>query len=90
MGLSNVRDKILTEFRSLAESAKNQINFTELAKSEIQLCQFILDPSSLNLPIRVSLMDPILKDFMKLSRDFCFLIDKTRVKLFTEMKEASE
>ena len=65
MGLSNVRDKILTEFRSLAESAKNQINFTELAKSEIQLCQFILDPSSLNLQTRVSLLYPMLKDFIK-------------------------
>ena len=90
MGLASVRDKILPEFRGLAASTTNQINFDELANSEIQLCQFILDPSSLNLQTRVSLMDPILKDFVKLSRDFCFLIDKTRVKLLKELKENSE
>ena len=34
-------------------------------------------------------MDPILKDFLKLSTDFCFLIDKTRVKLLKEINENS-
>ena len=63
MGLASVRDKILPEFRGLAASTKNQINFDELANSEIQLCQFILDPSSLNLQTQVSIMDPILNVF---------------------------
>ena len=90
IGLESVRDKILPEFRGLAASTKNQIHFDELGNSEIQFCQFILDPSSLNRQTQVSLMDPILKDFVKLSRDFCFLIDKTRVKLLKELKENSE
>ena len=75
--LSEQRHKILDEYRKLWESTKNKIDFDEIMKSDEELCQFILDPTSINLQIRVSLQDPLLTDLFKLARDFCFIIEKT-------------
>ena len=58
--------------------------------NEDLLCQFILDPTSLNLKTRVSLNDPLVPQFYKLSRDFCFLLDKTRIGLLKQMEETSK
>jgi hypothetical protein len=63
---------------------KNGVNFDRIQENEKQLCQFILEPTSLNLLERVSLNDPTVQDFFKLSRDYCTLIDKTRVRLLKE------
>ena len=78
-GMEVERNCLLEEIKTLSGSTKNNINFENIVENEQLLCQFILDPSSLNLPNRVSLSDPLLKDFFKLSREFCFIIDKTRV-----------
>ena len=79
--LSVERNELLNEFKKLCSLTKNQINFTDMKESETKLCQFILDPTSLNLGVRVSLNDPLLPDFFRLSRDYCFLLDKTRIRL---------
>ena len=79
--LSVERNKLLNEFEKLCSLTKNQINFTDMKESETKLCQFILDPTSLNLGVRVSLNDPLLPDFFRLTRDYCFLMDKTRIRL---------
>ena len=78
---------MLEDFHTLCKATENKINFEEIVKSDDILCQFILDPTSLNLPVRVSLRDPLLTDFFKLSRDYCFLIDKTRIGLLKEMEK---
>ena len=64
---------------------KNNSKFEDLFQNEELLCQFIRDPTSLKLPVRVSLYDPVVNDFYKLSRDLCFLIDKKRKKLLKEL-----
>ena len=79
--LSVERNKLLNEYEKLCSLTKNQINFTDMKESETKLCQFILDPTSLNLDVRVSLNDPLLPDFFRLTRDYCFLMDKTRIRL---------
>ena len=66
--MSEERERIFTEFRCLAIKTKNSINFDEILSNPKQLCQFILDPTSLNLPVRVSLSDPLVIEFFKLSR----------------------
>ena len=63
------------------------LNFDNFLENEEITCQFILDPTSLNLSERISPNDPILNNFFKLSRDFCYLLDKTRLKMLKE-KEA--
>ena len=51
----------MTQFRCQAAKGKNNVNFDKIISDPEQLCQFILDPTSLNLPIRLSLSDPLLK-----------------------------
>ena len=86
-GMTVQRERVLKEIKQLCKLTKNQINFDKLSESENGLCQFILDPTSLNLPMRVSLSDPLLPEFFKLSRDFCYLIDKTRIGLLKELEK---
>ena len=64
-----------------------KLNFEDMVKSEEQLCQLILDPTSLNLPIRVNMTDPSVPDLFKLSREFCFKIDKTRRGLLQQIEK---
>ena len=78
-GLTVEREKILTYISKLCSLTKNKINFDEFKESEEKLCQFILAPTSLNLPTRVSLQDPLVPEFYKLSRDLCHVLDITRI-----------
>ena len=84
--MSTERDKILNEFRILCSLTKNCINFEDMLSDEETLCQFLLDPTSLNLSTRVSLNDPLVQAFFKLSRDFCYKIDKTRIGLLRQLE----
>ena len=84
-GLSGDRDRIIMEFRNLCSVTKNSINFDEILKNEQNVTQFILDPSSLNLPVRVSLSDPVISDFYRLSRQYCYKLDKTRTGLLKKL-----
>ena len=86
-GLAEVRNKVLSEFKQLCKSSQNKINFEEIMQNEETLCQFILEPTSLNLSTRLSLRDPLLTDFYNLSRDFCYIIDKTRQGLLRDLVE---
>ena len=85
--MSEERSKLLIEYRQLCSQTKNCINFENIFEDEKLMCQFILDPTSLNLPVRVSLNDPLVLQFFRLSRDYCFLMDKTRIRLLKEMED---
>ena len=89
-GMAVERGRLLTELKELCISTKNQIQLDEITTSEEMLCQFILDPTSLNLPIRVSLSDPLVTKFYTLSRDYCYIIDKTRIGLLKEMEKTNK
>ena len=80
-----ITSEIFKQYNDLCNKTKNNLNFEEFFQNEELLCQFILDPTSLKLPVRVSLYDPVVNDFYKLSRDLCFLIDKKRKKLLKEL-----
>ena len=86
--LSQERQKLFCEYFTLCKLTRNCLNFENFLENEELTCQFNLDPTSLNLPERVSPNDPILKNILNLSRDFCYLLDKTRLKLLKE-KEAN-
>ena len=58
----------------------------KILESEEVLCQLILDPSSLNLKERVSLNDPVIDKFFRFSRQFCYIIDKTRIDLLNQIR----
>ena len=86
--LAQERNKIFGEYRILCTQTKNFLDFEKFIENEEIICQFILDPSSLNLQERVSPNDPILNKFFNLSRDLCYILDKTRLRLLKE-KEAN-
>jgi hypothetical protein len=88
--MSDERNRLLSEYRTLCSLTKNCIEFEKIEQNEEHLCQFILDPTSLNLPVRVSLSDPLMKDFYRLSKDYCYLIDKTRIRLLKEKVKGRE
>ena len=84
-GMATERDKLFLDLRNLCTLTKNNLSLDNFMHSENVLTQFILDPTSLNLSIRVSLQDPIVSAFYRLSRDICFILDKTRLKLLDEL-----
>ena len=64
-GMAAERGRLLIEYSQLCKKAMNHIEFDEMLKNEDTLCQFILDPLSLNLQTRVSLSDPLVPEFYK-------------------------
>ena len=84
------RETFFLEFRQFCSLTKNHIDFDDISKCEENVTQFILDPSSLNLPVRVSLSDPLMSEFFKLCRQLCHIIDKTRIRLLKKMESDKE
>ena len=82
----SIRMKILSEIRDTCQFSLNQVDFKHIENDKSRLCQFILDPSSLNLPTRININDPILPRLFKLSRDYCFAVDKKRISYMNAIK----
>ena len=49
---------------------------TKFYTNKEMLSQFIIDPSSFTLKERVHMDDPILPEFFRVIRNFCFVVDK--------------
>ena len=75
---SEVRARILEELRMVLCQNKH---IQPIIESNENLCQFILDPTSINLSNRVNLQDPVVDTLFHLSRDFCYAINARRMKL---------
>ena len=83
------RTQIIYEISILCDSTKNKIDFNRIITIKEELCQFILDPSSMNLLNRVSTYDPLLSDFFQLSRNLCYIIDKKRYTAINKIAKKS-
>ena len=81
----DIRERMLNEFRRLSENTNHKLIFDNLDATN--LSQFILDPSSLNLKHRISVNDPYLSDFIQLSRDLCYSINKKRLETLKTLSE---
>ena len=57
---------------------------TQLNQPEV-FTQFVLDPSSLNLPMRVNNNDPILTTLFSLIRDYCSAIHNERMHILNQL-----
>ena len=73
------RTSILGEIETLLQEANFQ--YEEIFQNKQYMTQFILDPTSMNLPLRINSSSKIFKDLLKLSRDFYFSINTKRTKL---------
>ena len=86
---SDVRLRILEELAYLCKISISNVNFSDLLQNSENLCQFILDPTSINLSSRVNMNDPLLGTFFKTSRDICSSISEQRLKLLSEKQKIS-
>ena len=75
---SDLRSRILHQMEVISASAKTEINFKQISSNNRELCQFILDCTSLNLSTRINEEDDICPRLFELSRDLCFGITKLR------------
>ena len=80
LAYTDIRKRILPEFEQLCLLSNSGVNFNGIMKNKTNLCQFILDPSSLNLVSRISISDKYIECFYQLSRDYCFAIHSARMK----------
>ena len=76
---SDTRLRILEELANLCKLSISNVDFSDILKSSDNLCQFILDPTSMNLSRRVNMNDPLLGTFFKISRDICSSISEQRL-----------
>ena len=84
---SDIRDRMLPQFHALCMQAKSNVKFEEMRSQFDTLTQFILDPSSFNLEMRIHLSDPILPDIFQLSRDYCNAIHTKRINVITSHQQ---
>ena len=84
---SEIRLRILNEYSYLCLNSISGVSFENILSDNKKLCQFILDPSSINLKNRIHPTDPLLGSFFSISRDICFSINERRIKLLNDMKE---
>ena len=78
-GIHDTRTRIINTMQSLCQEAGLDIDLVQFSTD--QLTRFVLDPSNISLKIRVSISHPVLPALFQLSRDFCYTIDKKRMKV---------
>ena len=76
----------MEEFEQLCETSKSGVNFSEIVQDNSTLCQFVLDPTSMNLSRRIHMTDELLGAFFRTSRDFCACIGEKRTKMLSEIQ----
>ena len=82
--VTEVRMRIMSEIKSLCNKSRSRPDFESIVADRIKLCQFILDPTSLNLPSRICSNEP---NFFRKSRDLCFSIHNKRMDILRKKKE---
>ena len=82
-----IRNRILSEISELCLVAKSELNFQSISSDPEVLTQFILDPTSFNLKVRIHISDPIAQNIFKLSRDICWAIHAKRMKSLKLLSE---
>ena len=83
-GTLEIRSRIITKMNNLCHDAGLNIDLKSFSNE--LLVQFVLDPSSLNLKNRVSINHPVLPSLFQISRDFCYSIDRKRIKVIQQSK----
>ena len=86
---TDIRSKKLLEFEHLCSLTSPTIYFSNILEDKTELCQFLLDPTSLNLKQRVSTTHPQVVDFFKISRHLCHMINTERLKILDRKNAAT-
>ena len=83
----DIRERIFIEIDQVLGNSANKLKISNFLESEDMLTQFVLDPTSMYLTDRVHMSDPIVPQMYKLSRDYCYAINKRRNHLLKDMKD---
>jgi hypothetical protein len=70
--------------------SKNNLKIEDFSLSEDTRTQFLLDPTSMNLIVRVHMLDPIVPELFKLTRDLCAAICKRRTNMLQNLKNKND
>ena len=60
LAYTDIRERIFPEFSEACRTTKSSITFEDILQNKNSLCQFILDPTSFNLHMRIHIIDPAL------------------------------
>ena len=77
----DLRLRILLQMEIILRDSENKLDFKSIVSNKESLSQFILDCTSLNLPVRTSPSDEVCPRVFQLSRDLCYSIYKRRLTL---------
>ena len=58
LAYTDIRERIFPEFAEACRTTKSSITFEDILQNKKSLCQFILDPTSLNLHKRIHITTP--------------------------------
>ena len=75
-----IRERMMTEFDEVLIESESNLSIEEISDTYENLCQFILDPSSINLRKRINVSDPALQKLFRLSRNYCYAINSERLR----------
>ena len=82
------RSRILNQIKELF--AETNFNLEKIFENNEHLTQFILDPTSINLPHRIDKSDTVINELLRLSRDYCFAISSARSKILIEKTKKTQ
>ena len=81
------RERVKKQYRTICKEHINNFDFEGIASNNETFCQFVLDPSSMNLYNRIPINHSYLDELFKLSRDLCYAIHSTRMKIINNRSE---
>ena len=84
MVYKKIRERIIPEYSEVLTSSESHLSMDEVLESNENLCQFILDPSSINLREQINVSDPALHRLFKISRNYCFAINCERKRILSK------
>ena len=85
---TDTRERIKKQLKQICTENIQYLDFEHISSNTNTFCQFILDPSSMNLEHRVHINDPFLGEVFKLSHNFCYAIHTTRMKILTSKADS--
>ena len=79
-----IRERIILEYSEALISSESQLSMDDVLETNENLCQFILDHSSINLSKRINVRDPALHTLFRISRNYCDAISCERKRIISK------
>ena len=79
-----IRERMIPEYEEVLTESESELSIEEVLQTDENLCQFILDPSSINLRKRINICDPVIHKLFELSRSYCYAVNCERVRNLTK------